>query len=174
MNATFKNLLMTEAVAQKALFSKEKGKGKEYEIKNAKLSAFGDYTDRSNDIVIKATVHSKSQAKDRRPEYTKSDWEKLHKKVTQKIDDDGLYDDGYKLFYSKSMQQAYIAHLKFNDRNNTLNLSVITVLPKGKNNPQGGNSSSTTDLELMESVTYNDDMVALMENIDNIQINEME
>jgi hypothetical protein len=145
---TFKEFLLE---VQKGLFKKPKGTGKEYEIKNAEISAFDNFTDRKNNIEIRATTHAKSQAKDRRPEFTKSDWEDLHKKTVKLIDDEGLYDDGWKLFYSKSMKQGYISRLSFNGRNNKLTVTVITVLPKGKNNPKGGNSGGTTELELMES-----------------------
>lgn len=148
---TFKEF-MVEAQTGKAAFKKPKGKGKEYEIKNAGESAFKGYRDVKNDIVIQPSVHAASQAKDRRPEFSEQDWKQLHKKTAQKIDDDGLYDDGWKLFYSKSMQQGYICVLKFNDGSGILNVKVVTVLPKGKNNPQGGNSGGTTELELMESL----------------------
>lgn len=172
MNKTFKSLI--EATTEKAGFKKVKGTGKEYELKNAQDSAFGDYTDKKNDIRITATVHSKSQAKDRRPEYTAKDWENLHKKTCATIDDGGMYDDGWKLFYSKSMKQGYITNLKFVDSSGVLKVTVITVLPKGKNNPQGGNSGGTTELELMESCKNDAYLVALMENIDQLQIIEFD
>jgi len=169
---TFKDLL-NEANTENSLFKKTKGTGKEYEVKNSKISAFGDFKDRKNDIYISASLHAKSQAHDRRPEFTKSDWDKLHKKTAEKINDDGMYDDGWKLFYSKSMQQGYIVLMKFVTSSNNLNVKVITVLPKGKNNPQGGNSGGTTELELMESTSTDPEVIEMLENIDIIEVIEM-
>lgn len=173
---SFKALL--EENKNKAAHKKVHGKGDEYERKNALLSSFGNFMDKKNDIRITASTHAKSQAKDRRPEYTKVDWEQLHKKVAQKIDDNGLYDDAWILFYSKSMKQGYICVLKYIDRRGLLDVRVITVLPKGKNNPQGGNSGGTTVLELMESANNNivelSESTVLLENIEDVKVFEID
>ena len=116
-------------------------------------------------IKIDASVHASSQAKDRRPEFSKSDWIDLHKKTCAKIDEDGLYDDGWKLFYSKSMQQGYICMMKYIAGKDLLNIKVVTVLPKGKNNPQGGNNGGQTELELMEMEINIDEIEILLGKI---------
>jgi len=133
----------------------------DHEKENASDSSF-NFPFKYRDTSFDTSTHAASQAKDRRPEFTKDDWKDLHKKTAITIRKEQLK-NGWFLFYSKSMEQGYIGVLKNNK------FKAITVLPKGKHNPQGGNAGGTTELEMMEMINlYNEEFNIIVENLDDI------
>lgn len=117
---------------------------KEEEIAWAKQSEFNFKFELEGYSII-PSVHSASQARDRRPDFGKSEWKRLHRKTLWYVKDNKI-SNGTFLFYNEEMQQGYIANV----RQKTIN--VITVLPKGKYNPMGGKMPGKTDLALVEEI----------------------
>lgn len=114
-----------------------------------------------NGYTFEPSIHASSQARDRRPEFSESDWKNLHRKAMWYIKDNQIT-NGAHLFYSKSMEQGYVATVKGK------NVKIITVLPKLKHNPQGGNSK--TDLAMMEEIQIEllGDGYIMFESVDQI------
>lgn len=84
------------------------------------------------------TIHASARAFIRVPEYEAEDWFKLHKNVVAKINSLATtIKAGSYVFYSKSMNQAYVAAV---DPDKKL-IKIITVLPKGKSSPAGGDQT---------------------------------
>lgn len=170
MIGTFEKFLEYSALVesqQMQRFSGNKSAGKrtkDEEEEWAKGSDF-NFTFKQQGTTFDPSIHSSSQARDRRPEFSKEDWKKLHRKVFWHIKDNKLKDGTY-LFYNEQMQQGYVALVKRNGGE----VRIITVLPKGRYDPNMG-SSGKTDLALVEEINQaltNEGMV--FESVDRMQI----
>lgn len=125
-------------------------------------------------VAFVPSIHSASQAKDRRPDLSESDWKKLHRKAYWYIHDNNVK-HGVFLFYSKELQQGYIAQVRPSRGTDGVSASkvvaVITVLPKGKHNPMGGNNPGQTELAMMEEIQLAfADQGILFESIETIKV----
>ncbi len=144
------------------------GSGKRTKSEENKIAymSYFNFPYRFRDINFMPSIHASAQASDRRQDFRKSDWVELHKKTAKKIQSEKLT-SGWFLFYSESMQQGYIGVLKNNK------FTIVTVLPKGKNNPLGGKNGTSTTLELMEIFNKYSDGVMLesLTDISIIQLN---
>jgi hypothetical protein len=140
----------------------EPGKRSKAEENKIAYMSYFNFPYRFRDIKFAPSIHASAQAYDRRGEFRKSDWVELHKKTAKKIQSNKLT-SGWFLFYSESMKQGYIGVLKKNK------FTIVTVLPKGKNNPLGGKSGSGTTLELMEILNKYSDSI-IIESISDINI----
>jgi hypothetical protein len=95
--------------------------------------------------VIDPTIHAAAQAYDRRPDFELDDWKKLHRRSVEHIMSQDLKKSGEYLFYSKSLDQAYVTAIDTARKT----VRIITVLPKGKNRPNG----PTTTQVIVENKT---------------------
>lgn len=136
--------------------------------KNSKLN----FKFENPEVAFIPGIHGPSQAKDRRPDMSKEDWKSMHRKVYWYLKDNKIT-KGVFLFYSKSMNQAYIANVgkpRAGDKVKApVAVSIITVLPKGKRDPRGGSRPGTTSLAMMEVQEFMNEM-GLFESIEDIQI----
>lgn len=134
--------------------SKNPGKRtKEEEVEFGKDSAF-NFVWKNAGVTFEPGVHGPSQAKDRRPEFDKDDWKKLHRKVFWYLKDNKIK-TGTFLFYNEEMQQGYVAALGKGGSE----IRIITVLPKGKYDPRMGAGKGDTELVIVEEI-----MLALAES----------
>lgn len=143
---------------------KSKGKrSREEEIAYGKESAF-NFTHKTSGMVFEPGIHGPAQARDRRPEFTKEDWKKLHRKVYWYIRDNDIK-AGTFLFYNEEKQQGYVAAVRAKGKE----VRIITVLPKGKYNPSLGGSN--TDLALVEEIQLAlDEAGVFYESLDSIEL----
>ena len=109
----------------------------------AKDSAF-NFVFKYQSVTFDPSIHSASQARDRRPEFSKEDWKKLHRKVFWYMKDNKVK-GGVFLFYNQEMEQGYVAAVKSGGRI----VKIVTVLPRGADNPLMG-SKGTTEYALVE------------------------
>jgi len=101
-------------------------RSKKEEAEFAKGSEFA-FTYDVDDIHFSPSIHAMSRARERRPEFNKSKWKDMHKRVAEYIKrhrkkmHGGLY-----LFYVKPLHQGYIASVT----DNATNVRIVTVFPK--------------------------------------------
>lgn len=112
--------------------------------------------------IFDPSIHSAAQAKDRRPEFTKEDWKKLHRKVFWYIKDNRVR-DGVFLFYNEEMKQGYIAAIRKGGKE----VKIITVLPKGAYDPVMG-SKGNTELALVEIAQVLNEEGVFFESVESI------
>ncbi|WVX87583.1 hypothetical protein EniLVp02_0244 [Vibrio phage EniLVp02] len=120
---------------------------REEEIAYGKDSAF-NFRFPLAGVTIEPGIHGPAQAKDRRPDLSKDDWKKLHRKVVWYVKDNKIK-GGTFLFYNEQMQQGYVASVQKGGRE----IRIITVLPKGRYDPNMG-SKGKTELHLVEEMDY--------------------
>lgn len=110
-----------------------RSKAEEFEI--AKASPIYQ-TNRMNihGWVIMISIHAAAQAYDRRPGFELDDWKKLHTNIVNKIQKFPSFKPGEYIFFSNSLQQAYVCKVD-SDRKT---ITIITVLPRGRSNPKPG------------------------------------
>lgn len=84
--------------------------------------------------LIDPSIHAASQAFQRRPDMELEDWLKLHKKMMTWIISNKKEKSGEYLFYSGMMRQGYVVAVDYRRKK----VRIITVLPKGRNNPKPG------------------------------------
>ena len=91
------------------------------------------------------TIHASAQAHDRRSDYTLNHWKQLHLRVWEKVDELATKNgkSGDYLFYSKSLEQGYVAAVDFRKKE----IRIVTVLPKGRNKAKDG-----TTFKMMEGL----------------------
>ena len=94
---------------------------------------------------FQTTVHAGARAFQRRLEFEFAQWKLMHDRVAEKLDGFTRWKkgDNYLLFYSRSLEQAYIVQVYPDQKT----LRIITVLPKGRNSVPSG-----TGKVLVESV----------------------
>ena len=108
-------------------------------------------------IAFMPGIHGPSQARDRRPDMSKDDWKKMHRKVFWYLKDNNIK-TGVFLFFSKELNQGYIASIRRpraaekEKVKAPIVVGVITVLPRGRNNPTMGSKDGSTQLALMEEI----------------------
>lgn len=92
------------------------------------------------------SIHTKSRAKLRHPELKEEDWKDFHNKVENHLNTIPKHEkhSGEYLFYSKSKDFGYVAHVNHNDRR----VHVISDLPKKRANPQPGTSKVLVEIFL--------------------------
>lgn len=135
---------------------------KEEEIAYGKDSNF-NFIFKSEGYTINPGIHASAQAKDRRPDLSKDDWKKLHRKVIWFIKDNKLKYGTY-LFYNEQIQQGYVADI------NNKEIKVVTVLPRGKYFPKNEDGVKT-ELALVEELQENMlDEGLLLESLDTLQL----
>lgn len=83
---------------------------------------------------IVSSVHAAAQAFDRRPEFKFDDWKKLHGRVAKKLESFTRWTGNEFVFFSRSLDQGYVAAVDKDSKS----VKIITVLPKGKNQPKAG------------------------------------
>lgn len=81
-----------------------------------------------------STAHAGSQSMDRRPEYKRDDWKEFNEKIAKKLNNFKAITTAEKIFYSRKMEQGYVTSVNVDKKT----VRIITVLPKGKNNPAPG------------------------------------
>lgn len=157
--------ILTFESFQRARYSAQKSKGKRTKAEEqeyAKDSSF-NFVFKTEGFLFDPSYHASAQAKDRRPEFKKDDWKKLHRNVKFAMKK-AKVKEGYHLFYSKSLEQGYVSYVK---RGRTI--KIITVLPKYKHNPKGGDQQEETKLILTESLNM---ILTNMNLNENVSINE--
>lgn len=92
------------------------------------------------------TGHTKTQSELRHKDLTSDDWKDLHSKVEDHLHTIPKTEkkDGEYLFYSKSKDIGYVAHVNHKERK----VHVITVLPKNRSNPKPGTSKVLVEIFL--------------------------
>lgn len=125
---------------------------KSEELQLSKSSSFHNrYVNRNWTFI--PTVHASARAYTRIPEFEAEDWFKMHRSVVDKFDSlSSPIRDGVYVFYSKSMNQAYVAAVDAGARR----VKIITVLPRGKSSPKGGNQKTKTVRMIIEGVVVED------------------
>ncbi len=86
-----------------------------------------------NDVLIKPSIHASSQAVERRPDLTKTDWAKMHQTAVKYLVVN-KYKSGDYVIFSKSLEQGYV--IEYSTLQKLIN--IITCLPKGKSTPKEG------------------------------------
>lgn len=83
---------------------------------------------------FQSSVHAAAQAFDRRPDFKFDDWKTLHSRVAKKLSTFTRWTGNEFVFFSRSLDQGYVAAV---DKDSKV-VRIITVLPKGKNQPKTG------------------------------------
>lgn len=130
---------------------------KKEEVDNGQGTAF-DFVFKYMDKKFVPSIHSASQAHDRRPDFTKDDWKKLHRAVGWYMKEHRIQ-NGMHLFYSRKVKQGYISNVRLKGRE----VDIVTVLPKGHYDPRGGGKNGGhTVLDIVESVIIGLDEFGLL------------
>lgn len=119
---------------------------KSSEIKNFNNSSLKTTHDISG-WKVKPSVHSGSQALDRRPDHTQEDWKKMHTRVVDHIIKHNV-PAGEHVFYSKSTRQGYVADVIHKSKK----ISIVTVLPPGHS--RAGGDTGKHIIESIELETH--------------------
>jgi len=88
---------------------------------------------------------------ERRPDMEVDDWKKLHRRVADYLQKSTKKQSGEYLFYSKSLQQGYVAVVAYN----TKTVKIITVLPRGRSNPDSNTTKiivENKEIELLDII----------------------
>lgn len=131
MKLSFSDFMKESSQSGGPKSTRKRSKAEEMSIANMatlyKKLKFRDWT-------IDPTIHAAAQSYDRRPGFSLDDWKGLHLKMMDYILAMKPEVSGDYIFYSKSMEQAYVAAVDFRRKY----IRIVTVLPKGRKNPQPG------------------------------------
>ena len=97
------------------------------------------------------SIHAAARSYERRPDMEVDDWKKLHRRVADYLQKSTKKQSGEYLFYSKSLQQGYVAVVAYN----TKTVKIITVLPRGRSNPDSNTTKiivENKEIELLDII----------------------
>lgn len=109
---------------------------KEIERQNALKSALKQNV--YNKIPVRISTHAASQAKVRRSDLERNDWDIILDRVTKKISE---LPNGEYLVYSKSYEEGIVIDW------NSYRVLIMTVLPKARQNPKPGTIKTFVESE---------------------------
>jgi hypothetical protein len=101
---------------------------------------------KSGNWYVHPTIHSQARAVQHHPDKDSTDWDKLHKKITDHLDNDSDKNTHVGVYFSKSLNHGYVIKADHVKRR----ISVHTALPTGKNH----NKYEDVRRVIVESVEY--------------------